>query len=167
MDICDLLDLSSNLAHNPGATEGLGAATTAKHERIGSSFSRSISSGGPCSATAWQQPPLDDLTRVLLSVLPEPCKGVPELHRALLDRVIVLSFILLPNLEPFFGVLGLVTPGPVFDGEVFFYKLQPDLARLAFNLWGVEFDAAKLVGILNPEENVPDVFVGEVVADAF
>lgn len=112
-----------------------------------------------------EQLALNDLARIPLPVLLDAGHGVPELEFALLDGPVMLPLVLLPDLVPLARVLGLVGFVTELEGEILLDELEPYLAGAALDLGRVDLDAAQLMGILNSEEYVSYIFVGEVVAD--
>lgn len=78
----------------------------------------------------------------------------------------MVFLVLFPDAIPLRGIGRLISRRLELHWEVALDDLEPDLARVALNLRGVEFDLTQLVGIVDFEEDRPDEFVGEEVADA-
>lgn len=165
VDAGNLLDLAADLAHDTGAIERLGL-TPAGKGKTGPIRLDGAATLGLDPPLGRQQPPLDDLAGILLLVLPQAGKRRLELHGALLDGDVMVLLVLLPDAVPLGRALGLVGSGAVLKREVALDDAQPDLARLALELGRVELDAAQLDGVVDLEEDVADILVGEVVAYA-
>lgn len=165
MDVGNLLHLPPHFAHDTSAGECLGPASAAKCESVGAALS-GTPPAWPSGAATRQKSPLDDLTRVLLFILLEASKRILEFHGALLDGIVMVLLVLFPHLVPFVRILRFVPSSAVLDGEVSLDKLQPDLTGMSFDLGRVDLDLSQLGGIFDSEENMPDIFVRQIVSNA-
>lgn len=131
MDVADLFDLATNLAHDAGSVDSLCSAAPTKCQHT-----RGVVFGptSPRLGAAWEVTAIDNFARILLLVLFEAGERVAELLFALLERPIVIFFVFFPHAVPLALVLGLVTLGLVLEWKVSFDQAQPYLAGCALDL---------------------------------
>lgn len=147
MDARNLLRLSSYLAHDARAIVSLGTTSLGESECATIGVSRATTHTPvflwPNPPSTREQPPvIDDLAGILLPILFEPHHGIHELSLTLQEGFLMVRLVFLIDAIPFCWVWGLVCLLLQFHREFVLDELEPDLARLTLDLWGVLLDQA-------------------------